>query len=70
MKMKWSMNMGSSQDSIFAKSINRFRGMGINAMVLALVGISLFVMLSMAGFGLYGVYQQGIFVENTVDIAE
>ena len=67
MKMKWSMNMGSLQNSGFKKNINPLGNMSVNAMLLALVGMALFVLVAMAGFGFYSLNKQGSAVVESVD---
>lgn len=67
MKMKWSMNMGALQDASFKKNINPLRNMSVNAMLLALVGMTLFVLVAMAGFGFYSLNKQGSAVVESVD---
>ena len=67
MKMKWSMNMGSLQNASFKKDINPLRNMSVNTMLLALVGMALFVLVAMAGFGFYSLNKQGSAVVESVD---
>lgn len=67
MKMKLFMNMSSPQDANPAENVSQLKGMSINAMVWALVGTALFVLVAMAGFGFYSVYKQGSLVVEAVD---